>query len=276
MVVFTPDCSRSAVVDQPNLTATIADTASGSQLLQFKLADGTSPLFAIGASSLSPDGTRLAALGPGNTAKVYDLAKDGGELLTLEGHTALVMTVSFSPDGKWLATTSQDKSVKLWDAETGQELHTFTGHTHFTGRVVFNPDGTRLATGSFDRTVKVWDLETRKELFTLAGHGATVWAIGFSHDGKLIATGDNNRVLHLWNALTGEELLTLPISFPVFQVSFTPDSTGLVVPNVNGVTQVYLPQIEDLLALAKSRVTRALTNEECAKYLHVTQCPTEP
>ncbi len=272
-VVFSLDCTRGAVVDPANLLATIMDTASGKQLLQVKLAEGTSPLAAIGASSLNPDGTRLATIGPENTAKVWDLANGGRELLTLEGHTALVLSVSFSPDGKWLATASQDRSVKLWDAETGQELHTFTGHAHFTSRVVFSPDGTRLASGSFDRTVKVWDLEARKELYTLSGHGASVWAIGFSPDGKLIATGSNDRTLRLWDALTGEELLSQPIEAASFQVSFTPDGTRLIVSGVNGVTQVYLTGVEDLYALAKSRVTRTLTTEECQRFLHVEQCP---
>jgi WD40 repeat protein/class 3 adenylate cyclase len=274
-VVFTPDCSLSAMLDQTNLVATITDTASGKQLLQFNLAEGT-PARTIGASSLSPDGTRLATMGPGNTAKVYDLANGGMELLTLAGHTAPLINVSFSPDGKRLATASEDMSVKLWDAETGRELNTFLGHTHSVGRVVFSPDGTRLASGSFDSTVKVWDLETGKELFTLTGHGASVWAIGFSPDGKLIATGSNDRTLRLWDARTGEPLLTIPTTTGSFRASFTSDSARLVLSFINGETQVYLPRIEDLFALAKSRVTRSLMTEECQQYLHVDSCPAAP
>lgn len=273
---FTPDCSRSAMIDRTNLIATITDMESGKQLLQFKLAEGTPSFFAPVAFSFSPDGTRFATAGSGNTAKVYDLANGGRELLTLEGHTAVVMTVAFSPDGKQIATTSQDKSVKLWDAETGQELHTFPGHTHFTSRVVFSPDGTRLASGSFDRTVKVWDIQTGQELLTLSGHIATVWGIAFSPDGRSIATGSNDNTLRLWDVRTGEPLLTLPTAAPAFRISFTPDSTRLVVSIINGETRVYLPGIEDLFALAKSRVTRSLTTEECQQYLHVEQCPTEP
>jgi WD40 repeat protein len=274
-VAFTPDCSRSAVVDLPNNVATITDTASGNQLLQFELAEGTPARQNIGGPSLSPDGTRLAMRGPENTAKVYDLENGGKELLTLGAHTAPIVSVSFSPDGKQLATTSVDKTVKLWDAETGQALHTFTGHTNTTSRVVFNPQGTRLATGSFDGTVRVWDLETFRELYTLSGHGASVWGIGFGPDGKYIATGSNDLTLRLWDAMTGEELLTLPIPAPSFQVLFTPDQTRLVVQSPSG-TNVYLPRIEDLLALAKSRVTRSLTAEECQKFLHTEVCPAEP
>lgn len=271
-VAFTADCSRSAVVDQTNLVATITDTASGKQLLQFKLSEGTRAGSAIGASSLSPDGTRFATLGPENTAKIWDLANGGKELLTLKGHSALLISISFSPDGKRLATASQDKSAKIWDAQTGQELLSLNGHTHFVGRVVFNQDGTRLATGSFDRTVKVWDLESGKALFTLSGAGASVWAIGFSPDGKLIATGSNDGTLRLWDATTGQELLTLPIPSQPFQVNFTPDHSRLVL-GTRSDTQVYLPRIEDVFLLAQSRVTRSLTTDECRQFLHVEQCP---
>ena len=274
-MVFTPDCFRSAMIDR-NLIATITDMESGTQLLQFKLAEGTPSMFAPVGNSFSPDGTRLATIGPKNTAKVYDLANGGRDLLTLEGHTAEVITIRFSPDGKWLATTSEDKSIKLWDAGTGRELNTFIGHTHYTSRVVFSPDGTRLASGSFDRTVKVWDIQTGQELLTLSGHGGTVWGIAFSLDGRFIATGSNDNTLRLWDVRTGEPLLTLPTAAPPFRISFTPDGTRLIVSMISGETQVYLPQIEDLFTLAKSRVSRSLTTEECQQYLHVEQCPTEP
>jgi WD40 repeat protein len=280
-VVFTPDCSLNAILDRTNLFARITDTASGKQRLQFKLAEGTPEVSAFGASSFSPDGTRFATTGPGNTAKVYDIStplgsgnEDGGrEILTLDGHTALVMTVSFSPDGKQLATTSQDKSVKLWDAETGQELETFTGLANWGSRVVFSPDGKRLASGDWGGTAKVWDLETGQDLLTLAGAGASVWGLGFSPDGRLIASGSNDRTLRLWDAKTGEQLLTLPGAFPALQINFTPDSTMLVTSQPNGESRVYLPRIEDLYSLAQARVSRTLRPQECQEYLHLEQCP---
>jgi WD40 repeat protein len=193
--------------------------------------------------------------------------------LTLQGHSAQIFHTNFSPDGKQLATTSEDQTIRLWDAETGQELRTFSGHTGPTTGVIFNPEGTRLATGSFDGTAKIWDLETGQELYTLSGPSASVWGIAFSPDGKLIATGSNDLTLRLWDAMTGEELLTLPIPDLSFQLFFTPDQTRLVVQTLSE-THVYLPQVEDLLALAKSRVSRTLTTEECQRYLHVEACPT--
>lgn len=273
-VVFTPDCSLSAILDLTNRVATISNTASRKQVLQFTLAEGSPTNSVIGASSFSPDGTRLATPGPGVTVKVYDLENAGKELMTLGGHTARVISVSYSPDGKRLATASADKTVKLWDAATGQELDTLSGHTNSVGRVVFTADGTRLASGSFDGTAKIWDLTTGQELLTLAGAGGSVWGIGFGPDGKLIATGNNDNTLRFWDAGTGEQLLTLPTASGIFEVSFTPDGTQLITSGFpRNATQVYFPHIEDLYALAQSRVTRGLTPEECRQFLHLDQCP---
>jgi WD40 repeat protein len=74
-------------------------------------------------------------------------------------HSGTVWGVCFSPDGTRLATASEDRTAKVWDARTGQELLTLKGHTGAVHCVCFSPDGTRLATASQDGTVKVWGLE---------------------------------------------------------------------------------------------------------------------
>jgi len=79
-------------------------------------------------------------------------------IVTLQGHTQLVWSVAFSPDGKQIVSGSGDATVKVWDAETGQESLTLKGHTSDVNSVSFSPDGKRIVSGSFDRTVKVWDL----------------------------------------------------------------------------------------------------------------------
>jgi len=85
-------------------------------------------------------------------------------LLTLRGHKDSVLSMTFSSDGKRLATGSGDRTAKLWNAATGQELATLKGHADWVSSVTFSPDGKRLATGSGDRTVKLWDAATEKEV----------------------------------------------------------------------------------------------------------------
>jgi len=79
-------------------------------------------------------------------------AESGKELLTLRGHSDVVSGVAFSPDGKRLATASNN--AKVWDAESGKELLTQRGHDDVVLDVAFSPDGKRLATAGYDRTAK--------------------------------------------------------------------------------------------------------------------------
>src|SRR5262249_6828467 len=88
--------------------------------------------------------------------KLWD-ALNGEEILTFKGHTKLVPSVAFSPDGQRLATCSEDGTVKLWDTHTGQQTLTLTGHTGVVSHLVFSPDGHRLASNGGDGTVKIWD-----------------------------------------------------------------------------------------------------------------------
>jgi WD40 repeat protein len=82
---------------------------------------------------------------------------------TLQGHAGLVGSVAFSPDGKTLASGSQNRTIKLWDVATGEEQATLKGHTDMVLSVAFSPDGKTLASGSMDKTIKLWDVATGKQ-----------------------------------------------------------------------------------------------------------------
>src|SRR5262249_29959335 len=86
--------------------------------------------------------------------------------VTLQGHTALVWSVAFSADGTRIVSASGDKTVKVWNAQTGQETLTLKGHTDSVTSVCFSPDGKRIVSGSGDGTVKMWDARTGQERFS--------------------------------------------------------------------------------------------------------------
>jgi WD40 repeat protein len=105
--------------------------------------------------------------------------------------------VAFSPDGKTLASGSDDNTIKLWDVATGKEQATLKGHTAWVASVAFSPDGKTLASGG-DTTVRLWDMEG-KELATLKGHTKGVNSVAFSPDGKTLASGSQDKTIKLWD-----------------------------------------------------------------------------
>jgi WD40 repeat protein len=196
--------------------------------------------------------------------------------VTLRGHSYSVYGVAFSPDGKRLATASGDQTAKVWDAESGKELLTLRGHSGRVFGVVFSPDGKRLATTSAD-TAKVWDAESGKELLTLRGHSGNVLGVVFSPDDKRLATASWDKTAKVWDAESGKELLTLRgHSDPVNGVAFSPDGTRIATGSGDGTVQVYALDPRELLNLARSRVTRSFTAEECQRYFQSETCPPLP
>ncbi|MDQ1708416.1 MAG: hypothetical protein QOJ88_1627, partial [Pyrinomonadaceae bacterium] len=142
-----------------------------------------------------------------------------------------------SPDGRILASGSDDETIKLWQVYTG-EIRTLIGHvaphtkafdSHSVNAVVFSPDGTILASGSDDNTIKLWDVKTGSELRTLIGHADHVFSIAFSPDGQTLASGglfDNT--IKLWDVKTGRNVLTLSGDFSlIYSVAFSSDGKVL-------------------------------------------------
>ena len=116
--------------------------------------------------------------------------------------------MAFSPDGKTVLTGSYDKTVRVWDAETGQEKAALKGHTEIIWSVAFSPDGkTRPHRERGQDRVKVWDAETGKEKAALKGHTREVRSVAFSPDGKRVLTGSEDRTVKVWDAETGQEKL---------------------------------------------------------------------
>ncbi len=147
---------------------------------------------------------------------------------SLEGHNKSINSVSFSPDGKTLATGSYDKTIKLWNLETGKIIHTLIGHSDSVNSVSFSPDSKILATGSADKTIKLWDVETGKEIRTLIGDNSSINSVSFSPDGKTLATGSGDKTIKLWNVETGKEIHTLiGDNSSISNVSFSPNGKTL-------------------------------------------------
>jgi len=166
----------------------------------------------------------------------------------------------------------------LHEAVLSSQVHTtLRGHSRAVKGVAFSPDGQRLATASWDGTAKVWDTESGNELLTLRGHSLAVNGVAFSPDGKRLATASYDQTAKVWDAASGQELLTLKghDSF-VKSVAWSPDGKRLATASDDGTVQVYALDIHELLDLARSRVTRDLTPDECLRYFQSEKCPPLP
>jgi WD40 repeat protein len=168
---------------------------------------------------------------------------------TLAGHTAMVWSVAYSPDGRRIVTGSGDRTAKVWDAETSGEVLALKGHRGEVHGVAFSPDGKRIVTGSIDGTAKLWDAATGRELFALEGHTSQVLDVAYSPDGRRIVTCAGEwsgrgpvpvNVVKVWDAATGRELVDLKgLTHRVFSVGFSPDSKRIVTGINDGTGKVW-------------------------------------
>lgn len=149
--------------------------------------------------------------------------------LTLHGHAAGVGKAVFSPDGSLVATTSDDGTARIWDAETGREVLNLTTDAGSGLRAIaFSPDGTIVATAGMIGTAILWDVKTGEKLNELNGHTDWVTAIEFNPDGKLLATASEDRIVIIWDSATGKKIRIIPAHVSsVLDIKFSPDGTRL-------------------------------------------------
>lgn len=154
----------------------------------------------------------------------YTVAAD--EFRPLEGHGSSVMSLAFSPDGKTLASSSRDKTIKFWNVQSLELERTLAEHTADVYSVAYSPRGDLLASGSGDTTVRLWDPLSGKTLRTLTGHTAIVRAASFSPDQKTLASGGVDLTIRLWDVATGQLQQTWTgHTQRVMSVVFSPDGS---------------------------------------------------
>lgn len=128
----------------------------------------------------------------------------------LTGHTGEVNWVRFSPDGRFVAASSDDgPAVLLWDVRTRRRLATLNGHVGVVWSAVVSPDGRTLATTGDDRTVRLWDLRTHRQLALLIGHTGVSHSPLFAPDGKTMATSGRDGTVRVWDTAAFGDLATL-------------------------------------------------------------------
>jgi WD40 repeat protein len=219
---------------------------------------------AVDAVAFQPNSPLLAAAGHDGKVRFFDLVKNA-QAKEINAHIRVVQknnvaqpvySLTFSPDGKQLLSSSYDNSIKLWDLAAGAMIREFKpytekefekGHQEPVYTAAFSPDGKFIASGStgLERTIKIWSIDGNvvRDLanpnykadpsFPTAAHPGTVWNLRFTKDGKLISVGDspgNKGFIAVWDWQAGKLLAseTLPIGV-FYGLALPPDEKSFVV-----------------------------------------------
>jgi WD40 repeat protein len=225
-LAFGPDSSWLVSASDLTNQLQVWDVATGERRKEFQVPGGV-----VLAITMSPAGTRLAAVTRDGILSVLESAT-GREITSwrVDGGWLEKKALAYSPDGRWLAGTGQDKdSIDLWDAQTHQRTAQLKGHTAAVYFVAFSPDGRRLVSASSDRTVRIWNVATEECVAVLKGHTDEVFAAVFHPDGKRLASAGRDRAIWLWDLEKGQEVARLQgHTNYVFSLAFSPDGRSLV------------------------------------------------
>ena len=139
----------------------------------------------------------LRAAASGQDIMIWDVATHCA-VRVLRGHTRGVIDLSFSPDGRWLASCSDDETIGIWRVSDGARVRTLAGHQDYLSAVEFSPDGRWLASGGGDAVIKIWDAKTWTEQAALRGHSKSILEMAFGPNSRLLASGGFDRSILLW------------------------------------------------------------------------------
>jgi len=222
------------------------------------------------------DGKRIATYSAkDNLVRLWN-TESGRQVGSLDRGASTTSDIEFSPDSDTLLSSGGD-GVRAYSMATGEALWTLPGTENGTRALAISPDGTRLAAADSEGVIQVWDLPSRTRLATLHGHLRGVTDVEFSKDADLLASGSMDNTAKVWDVPNGRLVVTLVGHFGIVaDVAFSPDSTRLYTAAWDDTATAWVLPLSELVTLARSRLTRTLTPEECRQYLHVETCPAEP
>jgi WD40 repeat protein len=221
--------------------------------------------------AFSSDGSLLASGGWSGTLAVWNSTT--GELLWSRGHLGPAwVTIAFSPDSRWLVAAPEDSSLIVFDPRTGKEVKRVSVPFASCGRLRFTPDARHLLCGTEDGLVLVLDAASWKVLRVLKAHQGAVVDMEVSPNGKVIASSGTDGFVRTWDLGSGAALQAFSLGEGRAQDVEFLDERHLAVRGKSGPVLIYTLDTDELLKIARGRVTRAFSETECQTY-HIDPCP---
>ncbi|MCU0532632.1 MAG: WD40 repeat domain-containing protein [Hydrococcus sp. Prado102] len=193
----------------PNAVPTLPSSKSNEPKTNVNLvAKFLSIEFTDEVNSVRTDGKVIVSGDDNDKVRVWGF-KDGVEkrlsLLNKNGHTANVLAVAISQDGKFIASAGKDNTIKVWDSDTGELLYTLRDHRGWVSSIAISSNNL-LVSGSYDKTVKIWNLSNGELLQTYVAHDDIVLAVAISLDGKVAVSGSKDKSIIIWDLEKGKWL----------------------------------------------------------------------
>ena len=185
----------------------------------------------------------LAACRPAaseTTERVTEREGQPPQCRIFRGHTSYVYRVAVTPDGQRIISTSEDRTVRLWEIDSGKCLLTLQGHLAAVIGVAVTPDGRRIISGSEDGTMRVWEIDSGKCLTILSGHRGDVRGVAATPDGQHVVSGSSDETVRVWEINSGKCLTILRgHTGDVWTVAVTPDGQRIVSGSVDMTVRVW-------------------------------------
>ncbi len=228
--------------------------------------------FETQSGSWSADGEVVAIGGTATDGTLVADASGRSRFWLQESPGFHAIGAAMSADGTRVATARAPRGaninkwgVTIWDATTGVAMLTVDEHGQ---SLAFSPDGSVLAVADPFGPAVLLEASTGRRLAVLTGHLGGVASLAYSPDGSRLATGGYDGTVRVWDTSTGTSLLVVPAhEGAVWSVEFSPDASMLASAGDDALVRVWAMAVDDLLGIASDRVTRSLTDDECAQYL---------
>jgi WD40 repeat protein len=148
-------------------------------------------------------------------------------LLTLEGHSGCIGSLSWSPDNRNIVSASKDNTIRIWNASTGRVQTVLEGHESNVPCAMFSHDGKQIVSASHDKTIRFWDASTGSQLKVIFGHSDAIRSVQFSSDDLRILTGSRDRTIRIWDTVHGMQLTVIDCKDEATSTCWCPDGSQI-------------------------------------------------